>query len=488
MPPREHAKLSAFEKQYWDIKKENMDMVLMFKKGKFYELYEMDADIGHRELDLKVTDRVNMRMVGVPEKSFELWASKLIAKGYKVGRVEQMESNKAKMERSSSKTTVCERKLCQVLTMGSITDPDMLPSFEANHMLSLKCGPSNAFGICVVDCAAGVFRLGAFPDDANFMQLNTFLQELRPREIVVEKGNLTANCLRVLKNAPHAPMITSLQQGKEFWNGIATASELRSDRYFGDDKKSWPAVVLEMESSSPEAMSALGGCLSYLRQLRIDEDLVQLKKFVVYDPKQLQRHMVLDGATIANLDILANGPGGDEEGSLVQLMDHCRSPFGKRLFRWWICHPLFRKEEIEYRVDSIEQLMSSRDLASKLCSMLKKLPDLERLLTRVHQNARQKEDVYMVDNADPPKLQQFVQMLDAFREAQLCLSGVQNAAENLPDGRVKELLTMGETIIFTARLHRCGCWVCFRRISLVANFSNCRARISQPGGSSWILR
>lgn len=74
-------RFSPFEKQYWEIKQHHWNSIVFFKKGKFYELYENDADIAHREFDLKMTDRVNMRMAGVPESSFEDWAAKFIARG-----------------------------------------------------------------------------------------------------------------------------------------------------------------------------------------------------------------------------------------------------------------------------------------------------------------------------------------------------------------------------------------------------------------------
>lgn len=100
-----YIRLTPFERQYWDVKRKFFETVIFFKKGKcmyiflnpffcsnklnnaVYELYEQDADIGHRLLDLKMTDRVNMRMVGVPESSFSHWASKLLQMGYKVAKV-----------------------------------------------------------------------------------------------------------------------------------------------------------------------------------------------------------------------------------------------------------------------------------------------------------------------------------------------------------------------------------------------------------------
>ena len=77
----EEAKLTPFERQYWNIKKRNFDTVLFFKKGKFYELFETDSDIGQKHLGLRMSSRVNMRMVGIPESHFLPYASKLVNGG-----------------------------------------------------------------------------------------------------------------------------------------------------------------------------------------------------------------------------------------------------------------------------------------------------------------------------------------------------------------------------------------------------------------------
>ena len=92
VPPHAWRDFSPFEKQYWEIKQKFWDTIVFFKKGKFYELYEKDATIGHQLFDLKLTDRVNMRMVGVPEMSLEMWANQFVAKGFKIARVDQKET------------------------------------------------------------------------------------------------------------------------------------------------------------------------------------------------------------------------------------------------------------------------------------------------------------------------------------------------------------------------------------------------------------
>jgi DNA mismatch repair protein MSH6 len=91
IPGQDYRKFTDFEKQYWDVKSKHFNAVVFFKKGKFYELYENDATMynlfynensGHQHFDLKMTDRVNMRMVGIPESSFEHWSSQFVGKGF----------------------------------------------------------------------------------------------------------------------------------------------------------------------------------------------------------------------------------------------------------------------------------------------------------------------------------------------------------------------------------------------------------------------
>ena len=96
--------------------------VAIYKKGKFYELYEGDAQIGNRLLDLKLTDRVNMSMAGVPEAHLAEWSSKLIAQGYKVAKVDEVETGLAmeKRKRESGQTTGKPQRSNSAVTCGSV--------------------------------------------------------------------------------------------------------------------------------------------------------------------------------------------------------------------------------------------------------------------------------------------------------------------------------------------------------------------------------
>lgn len=189
-------KFTPFEKQFWEIKTKFFDTVVFFKKGKFFELYENDADIGSKEFNLKMTDRVNMRMVGVPEATFDFWAAKFVGKGYKVAKVDQLENAVSKTMREKSEKSKSEkiirRELTSILTSGTLVDANHLKSDSANYCISFKIteiATSNelSIGAAFVDASSSKFFIVDFTDDSSFVVLATLLSQINPREIILEK-------------------------------------------------------------------------------------------------------------------------------------------------------------------------------------------------------------------------------------------------------------------------------------------------------------
>ncbi|KAK3044165.1 hypothetical protein LTS18_002011, partial [Coniosporium uncinatum] len=281
-----YSKLSDFEKQYWDIKKKFMDTIVFFKKGKFYELYEMDATIGHQLFDLKLTDRVNMRMVGVPESSLDMWANQFVAKGYKIARVDQMESALAKEMRergedfsqAKKKDKVIHRELASVLTAGTLTDGSMLQDDMAEYVVAVKETESESgfnFGVAFADCATSQFHITEFGDDPDMTKFETLIAQVRPKELLLEKSCISAKALRILKNNTGPTTIWNyLKPGKEFWTADTARRELEASGYFvkEDDKSgAWPAALTEAREKEL-VMSAFGALVQYLRLLKIDRD------------------------------------------------------------------------------------------------------------------------------------------------------------------------------------------------------------------------
>ncbi|PUU72967.1 muts domain V-domain-containing protein [Tuber borchii] len=441
VPPSAWLKFSPFEKQYWEIKSKLYDTVVFFKKGKFYELYEDDATIGHREFDLKLTDRVNMRMVGVPESSLDMWAAQFIAKGYKIARVDQKETALGKEMRekggkAGKEEKIIRRELACVLTGGTLVDESMLQDEMATYCVAIKesfVEGEPSFGIAFVDTATGEFSLSEFEDDLELTKFETFLAQIRPRELIIEKGSLSSQSTRLLKNNTSLTTIwNKLKPGVEFWEGSTTIRELTSKDYFNEGSsrngECWPQA-LEEAREKELAMSAFGALLCYLQTLKIDHELVSLGNFRVYDPIKKASSLILDGQTLLNLEIFANSSDGGSAGTLFSLLNRCITPFGKRMFKQWVCHPLADSAKINARLDAVESLNSNNGFQEAFVTHLNKMPDLERLISRIHAGSSRAADFLRV-------LEGFEQIRDAMDEITLYNEGgglISQLLASMPD-------------------------------------------------------
>ena len=426
VPPNAWANFSPFEKQYWEIKQKFWDTIVFFKKGKFYELYENDATIGHQLFDLKLTDRVNMRMVGVPEMSLDHWANQFVAKGYKIARVDQCESalGKEMREREDSQgppakgqkkpDKIIKRELACVLTGGTLVEGSMLQDDMATFCVAIKESTVDelpAFGISFVDTATGQFFLSEFVDDVDLTKFETFVAQTRPQEVLLEKSCISTKALRILKNNTNPTTIWNyLKPGKEFWGADTTRRELDCSGYFvsqerGDDV--WPEK-LEEARDKELLMSAFGALMQYLRTLKLERSLLTQSNFNWYNPIQKGTTLVLDGQTLINLEVFANTYDGGQEGTLFTLLNRCVTPFGKRMFRQWVCHPLADAKRINERLDAVDMLNADRSLSDQFTASMTRMPDLERLISRIHAGVCKPED--------------FVRVLEGFEQIEYTMS------------------------------------------------------------------
>ena len=407
IPPLAWNKFSPFEKQYWEIKQNLWDTIVFFKKGKFYELYENDATVGHQEFDFKMTDRVNMRMVGVPESSLDHWVNQFIAKQYKVARVDQMETNLGKemrerQDKSKKADKIISRQLACVLTGGTLVDGGMLQDDMAAYCVAIKetlVDGQPAFGIAFADTATGRFFLSGFVDDVDLTKFETLIAQTGPRELVLDKSHLSTKALRILKNSTSPTTIwTYLKPGTEFWDADLSRRELSCGKYFAaedqEDEK-WPEA-LEKHRDDDLVMSAVGGLVSYLRFLKLERPLLSQGNFETYSPIQKNGTLVLDGQTLVNLELFANSVNGGSEGTLFSLLNKCVTPFGKRQFRAWVAHPLCNIDRISERLDAVEMFNADASVREQFASQLVKMPDLERLISRIHAGACKPEDFVRV--------------------------------------------------------------------------------------------
>ncbi|WAR00452.1 MSH6-like protein [Mya arenaria] len=375
--------------------------------GKFYELFHMDAAIGVKELGL-IFMKGDYAHSGFPEIAYGRYADTLVQRGYRVARIEQTETPDMMTERCKNMSKaptkydkVVNREVCRITTRGTKTF----------SFLSGECTDSHSTYLLAL-----TEKIGQFSDDRHCSRLRTLLAHYPPVQILYERGRLTARTQQMISATLPSVMKEGLNPRTEFWDSSKTLKVLSEETYFkpeGEDFQ-WPPAIKDMLSDSDAlgcsaadeyslAVSSLGGLTWYLQYCLLDEELLSMRNFDVYRPLDNERsalspspnqgqnlpeftgrHMVLDGVTLANLDVTENSSTGTTEGTLLERLDTCHTPFGKRLFRQWLCAPLCNPASIKDRLDAVEDLIGCQDITADVADMMKKLPDLERLLSRIH--------------------------------------------------------------------------------------------------------
>lgn len=472
VPPEFIKKETPAMVQWWEVKSRNMDTVLFFKVGKFYELFHMDADVGFKELGL-IYMKGEKAHSGFPEIAYSKMSSQLVAKGYRVARVEQTETPDMLKERNSSlakKAKVVRREVCSLLSIGTNTVSFLdarISSREqatARYLLALKESQDNnsyghhpangavmtiRFGVCLINCATGAIQIGEFSDTEQRDRLKTLFAQFAVVEVINERGGLSEGTRSMLKFAAPDAVRSELRTGSEFWDAQRTVDELDGAGYFAES--GWPESVLEflemdktVKANGMLAVSALGGCVWHLRRCIIDQELVSLGNFKRYTPADEEAHaqskaavteedgelrqeyVVLDAQTIQNLEILVNSYNGARSGSLIDILDKTVTSFGKRLFQEWVLKPLCKISAINERLDAVQELGAHGELLLELRDRLKTLPDLERLLSRIHalgstHRAREHPDsraiMYESETYNIRKIRDFVTVLNGFGSA-----------------------------------------------------------------------
>uniref|UniRef100_A0A1Y1KHQ2 DNA mismatch repair protein n=1 Tax=Photinus pyralis TaxID=7054 RepID=A0A1Y1KHQ2_PHOPY len=392
-------------RQWWILKSKHYDTVLFFKIGKFYEFYHMDAVIGVNYLNFSFVKGGEFAHSGFPEVAYGRMASTLIEQGFKVARVEQTETPEMMNDRCRGhKVTkydrVVRREICEITTQATCLYGAQMTDAKQSlscYLLAIAEKPINggsAFGVCFVDTSVGDIFLGQFEDDKHCSRLLRIFAQYRPALILLERRGFQWSTLEVLKKTISSVKRDVLTSGTQFLSPEKTIDLLMKECYFRDKNNDfeWPTVLAEfVDGHLPKlgcelALKALGACVWYLKDSELDIKVLSMKKFHIYKPadqtsdKALDRQafMILDFITIENLNLLG------EKGTLQKTLDYCETSFGKRLLQQWICRPLCQEHKIQERQNAIHQLCENDEVRQAVRAIFRKLPDLERLVSKIH--------------------------------------------------------------------------------------------------------
>ncbi|GJQ69953.1 putative component of the post-replicative DNA mismatch repair system (MMR) [Trypoxylus dichotomus] len=395
--------LTPAMRQWWILKSKHFDTVLFFKVGKFYELYHMDAVIGVNHLGFSFM-KGEFAHSGFPEIAYGRFAQTLMEQGFKIARVEQTETPEMMTERCKAKHAskfdkVVNREICQVSTRGCCVygaqigdEENPLPVYMLAIAEKEQDDHNIKYGICFVDTSIGVFHMAEFLDDRHCSKLLILLSEHPPTLVLTDRSRTSTTTYDILrKNAGYA-RIEKLTSSFDPNNIDGLLQKFKEASYFKgkDGNFSWPNVLCDLisddtcKSGNELTLCALGLCWGYLKDSLLDIQVFTMGQFAMYEPfvhvevKSEKEYMILDAITMENLNLLG------ANGTLQKTLDFCCTSFGKRLLQQWICRPLCNIEKINGRQEAIKELYSDNESLNAARDILRKLPDLDRQIMKIH--------------------------------------------------------------------------------------------------------
>ena len=345
-------------KQYFSIKAQHPEAVLLYRVGDFYETYSDDAVLASKVLGIVLTKRSNgdkgsVEMAGFPHHAIETYLQKLVRAGYKVAICDQLE------DPALVKTKLVKRGVTEILTPGIAFGENMLDQKEHNYLAGLNF-EGRQCGAALLDVSTGTFQVAQGSVD----YIATLLSSFGPKELVVQR-----DVARAVKEKFGDYYVTSLDEWAFVYDSAAeklrTQLQVSSLKGFGVER-------------FPLAICSAGALLVYLEQTwhsglrnicsisRIDED-----KFVW-----------MDQFTRRNLEIFQSSSGRDGV-SLVDTIDRCCSPMGSRLLRQWLSMPIIDIRELDRRYDIVQHFLENPEKLSELQLHISGTGDLERTISRV---------------------------------------------------------------------------------------------------------
>jgi len=384
-------------RQYLTLKAQFPHAILFFRLGDFYEMFDEDALVGSRELELHLTSREFAKgerapMCGVPYHAAETHIARLVSRGYKVAVCEQLGD-----PRDTKGKGLVEREVVRVVTPGTAVEGGLLDP-RRNRYLAAALIKGDDAGVAYVDSSTGEISTVALHGKPVATLVERELSRVAPTEILwpstdVQRAGHTGRAPENMNemddadgNKPVAPVMVP--------DAFVTPYEPHHFTYQAASRlimKHYDLRALDGQPYArlPLAIGAAGALLAYLEQTQ-RALLPQLRPIAVHAPED---HMVLDGPTRRNLEIDRTMRGGAAEGSLLWVLDRTKTAMGARLLRRWVTSPLLRLAPLRARQDAVARLVDDTASRLKLTTALGQLPDLERLTGKVLQSTATPRDL-----------------------------------------------------------------------------------------------
>lgn len=355
-------------RQYTQIKAKYPDTILLFRMGDFFETFEQDAVTASKVLGITLTKRANgaasdVPLAGFPHHALDNYLPKLVKAGYKVAVCEQLED--PRMARG-----IVKRDVIEVVTPG-ITFSDKLLDHKSNNYIASVYVRENQCGFAFCDISTGEFSACEFP----FKNLQAQLDLINPAEVIISKTqkNQFANILNVEYSAvPREKNITVTKLDEWIFN-LDYCTELLLSQFKTKSLKGFGIDELKL------GIIAAGAIMNYIQETQ-KGNLAHINKISYYDTAD---YVILDNSTKRNLEIISSIAEGSRLGTLVSILDKTETAMGARLLKNWITRPLKKLEQINKRLECVEEFYNNKPLRKNLLTLFKNIGDLERLISKI---------------------------------------------------------------------------------------------------------
>ncbi|HZT82048.1 MAG TPA: DNA mismatch repair protein MutS [Gemmataceae bacterium] len=350
--------LTPMMQQYREAKERHPGMLLFFRNGDFYELFEEDAELAARLLGITLTRRdKSIPMAGVPHHAVDRYLRQLLQLGHRVAICEQMEE-------ASQARGLIRREVTRVVTPGTLTEDDLLDARRSNHLVAVAPGGRDTVGLAWVELSTGTFQAADVPR----ARLADELGRLAPSELLCAEGE-TGDPAGWLPPGANPPAV-SRRPDWTFDLGSARAALLT---HFGVTT----LAGFGFDDHQP-CLAAAGALLLYLQET-LKASLAHLGRL---RPFRHDKYLLLDEVTRRSLELTRTLRDGSRDGSLLSMIDRTVTPMGARLLAEWLVAPLGDRPAVEARLDAVAELADEHALRQELRGLLSEAYDLQRLTSR----------------------------------------------------------------------------------------------------------
>ena len=351
-------------KQYKEIKSNFEDSILFFRLGDFYEMFFEDAVKASKELGLTLTSRnkeknADVPLAGIPFHSADSYITKLVSKGYKVAICEQTEDPK-------TAKGIVKREVVKIITPGTVVDVEALDAKSNNYLMSIL-KVENKLGVAYIDITTGEFKVTEVEKDDDFVKLFNELNKIEPKEVLVTEdfyGEIKEKLDDFLQK--NDSVVTFVNKVRDSAKYLMEYFEIVSLESYGiKDKKG--------------IIGAAAMALDYVATMQVEHELtVEKIEFV-----NISNYAEINAITSRNLELLKNQREKTVYGSLLWVLDECKTSMGTRLLKRFINNPLLNIDKIKKRQEDVQYFIDNILIREDLREKLEDIYDLERLLGKI---------------------------------------------------------------------------------------------------------